>query len=334
MSFCWTSLADSQGWGTFDKMHGHTAHVPIVVLTGLDDEAVAVRAMGEGAQDFLVKRHVDGQLLARAIRYAIERQQLATALIQTRQQQLEMKDQLLSHVSHEFRTPLMAILWYARNLFDGRESELTPEQRNALGVILRNAQQLGTMIGDLLESTQAQTGKLTIEPQCLSLVEVIPETLRTPEASAAAKQIRLSADVRGCLPPVYADADRARQILINLIESTIKFTPEHGEVQVQASVYREIPAFMCVAVRDTRSGISPQDTHKISSVCTRRPTPVMRAVKGSGSASISVMNWWRRMEGTSGSKASSARAVRSSSRYRCFPWSGSCRRSSKHITGR
>jgi phosphoserine phosphatase RsbU/P len=257
------SLADSQGWGTFDKMHGHTTHVPIVVLTGLDDEAVAVRAMGEAAQDFLVKGHVDGQLLARAIRYAIERQQLATALIQTRQQQLEMKDQLLSHVSHEFRTPLMAILWYARNLLDGREGELTPEQHNALGVILRNAQQLGTMIGDLLESTQAQTGKLTIEPQCLSLVEVIPETLRTPEASAAAKQIRLSADVRGFLPPVYADADRVRQILINLIENAIKFTPEHGEVQVQASVYREIPAFMCVAVRDTGCGISPQGTHKI-----------------------------------------------------------------------
>lgn len=83
------SLADSQGWRTFDKMHGHTAHVPIVVLIGLDDEAVAVRAMGEGAQDFLVKGHVDGQLWARAIRYAIERQQLATALIQTRQQSLD-----------------------------------------------------------------------------------------------------------------------------------------------------------------------------------------------------------------------------------------------------
>jgi FixJ family two-component response regulator len=78
-------------------MHGHTTHVPIVVLTGLDDEAVAVRAMGEGAQDFLVKGHVDGQLLARAIRYAIERQQLATALIQTRQQQLEMKGNCSTH---------------------------------------------------------------------------------------------------------------------------------------------------------------------------------------------------------------------------------------------
>lgn len=176
-----------------------------------------------------------------------------------------MKDHLLSHVSHEFRTPLMAILWYARNLFDGREGELTPGQRNALGVTLRNAQQLGTMIGDLLESTQAQTGKLAIEPQCLSLVEVIPETLRTPEASAAAKQIRLSADVHGFLPPVYAHADRVRQILINLIENAIKFTLEHGTVQVQASLYQEIPAFMCVAVCVTGCGISPRARAKFSS---------------------------------------------------------------------
>jgi two-component system, sensor histidine kinase and response regulator len=178
-------------------------------------------------------------------------------LIRTRQQQFERNDQLLSHGSHEFRTPLMAILWYARHLFDGREGELTPEQRNPLGVIWRNAQQLGTMIGDLLESTQAQTGKLTSEPQCLSMVEVIPETLRTLEVSAAAKQIRLSANVRGFLPPVYADADRVRQILINLIENAIIFTPVHGAVQVQASVYRAIPAFMCVAARDTGCGISP-----------------------------------------------------------------------------
>ena len=168
------SLPDSQGWETLDKVHRFTAHVPIVVLTGLDDEVVAIQAMGEGAQDYLVKGHVDGQLLARAIRYAIERHQLTNALIQARQQQLEMKDQLLSHVSHELRTPLTAILWYANNLFNGLEDEPTPEQRNALGVILRNAQQLGMMISDLLESTQAQTGKLTIEPQCLSLVEGDP----------------------------------------------------------------------------------------------------------------------------------------------------------------
>jgi DNA-binding response OmpR family regulator len=327
------SLADSQGWGTFDKMHGHTTHVPIVVLTGLDDEAVAVRAMGEGAQDFLVKGHVDGQLLARAICYAIERQQLATALIQTRQQQLEMKDQLLSHVSHEFRTSLMAILWYARNLLDGREG-VTPEQRNALGVILRNAQQLGTMIGDLLESTQAQTGKLTIEPQCLSLVEVIPETLRTPEASAAAKQIRLSADVRGFLPPVYADADRVPQILINIIETPANLPRNMVRFRSRLRCtgrFQPLCVWRCAILAVASA---PRARTKFSSVCTRRPTPVMRAVKGSGSASISVMNWWRRIEGTSGSKASSARAVRSSLRYRCFPWSGSCRRSSKHITGR
>jgi signal transduction histidine kinase len=90
---------------------------------------------------------------------------LATALIQTRQQQLEMKDHLLSHVSHEFRTPLMAILWYARHLFDGREGELTPEQRDALGVIWRNAQQLGTM------TTGEHNSLANRRPQPLSCIE-------------------------------------------------------------------------------------------------------------------------------------------------------------------
>jgi two-component system, cell cycle sensor histidine kinase and response regulator CckA len=70
------SPPDSQGWETFDNVHGYTAHVPIVVLTGLDDAVGAIRAMGQGAQDYLVKGHVNGQWLAGAIRYAIERQQL------------------------------------------------------------------------------------------------------------------------------------------------------------------------------------------------------------------------------------------------------------------
>ncbi len=74
------SLPDSQGLQTFARLHGAAPHVPIVVLTGLDDTTVAVQAVHEGAQDFLVKGRVDGQLLARAIRYAIERKRMTEQL--------------------------------------------------------------------------------------------------------------------------------------------------------------------------------------------------------------------------------------------------------------
>jgi signal transduction histidine kinase len=244
-------------------VHVHSPHVPIVVLTGLDDESTALNAMGGGAQDYLVKGYVDGQLLMRAIRYAIERQRLAGALEQSRQEQLKLKDQFLSHVSHELRSPLTAIHGFVTILLDGLGGDLTPKQREFLDITLRNANQLTTMIGDLLDATRAQASKLVIEPQCLSLLDLVPEILQTLALSADAKHIAFSADMRGFLPPVHADPQRIRQILTNLIENAIKFTPEHGEIHVQVSMYEVNPAFLRVAVRDTGCGISPEATERI-----------------------------------------------------------------------
>jgi PAS domain S-box-containing protein len=81
------SLPDSQGLETFVKIYGCAPLIPIIVLTGLDDETIAIRAMQEGAQDYLVKGQVDGNLLGRAIRYAIERKQ-AQETLQQRERQL------------------------------------------------------------------------------------------------------------------------------------------------------------------------------------------------------------------------------------------------------
>jgi DNA-binding response OmpR family regulator len=74
------SLPDSQGFDTFLKLREKAGSVPVVLLTGLDDEALAVRAMHEGAQDYLIKGQVDGHLLSRALRYAIERNKLILEL--------------------------------------------------------------------------------------------------------------------------------------------------------------------------------------------------------------------------------------------------------------
>ena len=257
------SLPDSQGLETFITVHVYSPHVPIVVLTGLDDASTALNAVGGGAQDYLVKGHVDGQLLMRAIRYAIERQHLAEALEQSRQEQLKLKDQFLSHVSHELRSPLTAIHGFVSILLDGLGGDLTPKQREFLDITLRNANQLKTMIGDLLDATRAQSSKLVIEPECLSLLDVVPEILQTLVLSADAKHIALSADMCGFLPPVHADPQRIRQILTNLIENAIKFTTEHGEIHVQVSLYEVNPGFLRVAVRDTGCGISPEATEMI-----------------------------------------------------------------------
>lgn len=99
------SLPDSHGQETLAKAYAQAHDTPIVVLTGHSDENLAIRTVHQGAQDYLVKGQVDGPTLIRAVRYAIERHRLLTELDRGRQQQLKIKDQFLSHVSHELRSP-------------------------------------------------------------------------------------------------------------------------------------------------------------------------------------------------------------------------------------
>ena len=113
------TLPDSNGHDSFRRLHDQAPDIPVVILTAVDDEEMAVRTVQQGAQDYLLKSEIDGKQLARSIRYAMERQALLTSLETSRRQQLQFKDEFLSRVSHEMRTPLTSIHQFASILFDG-----------------------------------------------------------------------------------------------------------------------------------------------------------------------------------------------------------------------
>jgi len=113
------NLPDSRGAETFRKVLDHAPGVPVVILSGQDDEALAMKALHQGVQDYLVKGEITSSHLERAMRYAIERQALLRTLEMSRHQQLEFKNQFLSHVSHELRTPLTCIHQFVTILMDG-----------------------------------------------------------------------------------------------------------------------------------------------------------------------------------------------------------------------
>ncbi|MBI1892577.1 MAG: HAMP domain-containing histidine kinase [Candidatus Rokubacteria bacterium] len=257
------SLPDSLGLHTVVKIHSHASGVPMVVLSGLDDETVAVEALQMGAQDYLVKSQVDSHLLARSVRYAIERHRVLAELEQVREHQLQTKNQFLSHVSHELRSPLTAIHQFVTILLDGLAGDISSEQREYLEIGLRNVNRLRNMIDELLEVGRAEAGRLTVDPRCISLAEPIVETLGTLRPGAEAKGISLSADIPGSLPSVYADPARVRQILTHLTDNAIKFTPEGGAVTIRARGAKEQPGVLCVSVEDTGCGISPERTERI-----------------------------------------------------------------------
>src|SRR5258708_2777611 len=111
-------LPDGHGLDTVLRARAAAPGAPLIVLTRLDDEELAAKAMKEGAQDYLIKGQIENRALPRALRHAIvsRRMQADTDLIRT--QQMDFKDEFLSHVSHELRSPLTAIYQFVTILLD------------------------------------------------------------------------------------------------------------------------------------------------------------------------------------------------------------------------
>ena len=251
------NLPDSHGAETFRKVLDHAPGVPIVILSGQDDEALAIKALHQGVQDYLVKGNITSSHLERVMRYAIERQALLRSLEMSRHQQLEFKNQFLSHVSHELRTPLTCIHQFVTILMDGLAGEINPEQRYHLDTVLKSVHQLRAMIRDLLEATRAESGKIRIEPRCITLADLIQQAVSMMAATAKEKRVGLEVGLDSRIPFVYADPDRVLQVLINLIDNGIKFTPAEGSVLIKACIVNADPNMVYVSVADSGCGIGP-----------------------------------------------------------------------------
>jgi len=252
------NLPDSQGSETFRKVLEKAPGVPVVILSGKEDEALAMKAIHQGVQDYLIKADLTSRTLERSLRYAVERQAVLRSLEMSRKQQIEFKNQFLSHVSHELRTPLTCIHQYASLLFDGLSGPISPEQRDHLQTILKSVNQLHAMIRDLLEATRAESGKLRIEPRCLALVELVRQAIAMIRPMALEKRITVELEANSHVPLVYADPDRVLEVLINLIDNAVKFTPPKGSVTIKLSQQATDAEFTYVTVTDTGRGISPE----------------------------------------------------------------------------
>jgi sigma-B regulation protein RsbU (phosphoserine phosphatase) len=201
-------LPDGHGLETVRRAHTAAPGVPMIVLTGLDDEALAANAMKEGAQDYLIKGQIENRALPRALRHAIERHRMQTETDLILTHQIQFKDEFFSHVSHELRSPLTAIRQFVTILLDRLAGELNAEQSQYLEIVLRNVKQLQAMINDLFEISGVQAGKLRVELQCASVSDALAYAANTLQGTAKAKGVTLSTNIELQLPAVYADPMR------------------------------------------------------------------------------------------------------------------------------
>jgi PAS domain S-box-containing protein len=230
--------AEDEGWRVRENRTQFWANV---IITPLAEEGDSRRGFALVMQDVTDRR-----------RTAIE-------LEITRNERMSLQEQFLSHVSHELRTPLTAIYFFTTNLLEGVVGDVTVAQRQHLEFTLENVKQLKDMVSDLLDVSRIETLKLAVDPQHTEVNGLISEVIRTCCANAKLKNITVVADCRQSVPAAWADRSRVRQILINLIDNAIGFTPYGGTITVGVQTLEDDCSFLHLTVADTGCGISPEN---------------------------------------------------------------------------
>lgn len=146
-----------------------------------------------------------------------------------------LKSNFLATVSHELRTPLTSIIGYSELLREGIPGDLNEEQREFVGTIHDKGEQLLGLIKTLLDLSKLESGTMSLRKSSMQLGEVVHDVVATLAPQARKKGVELTVQVEDALPELWADADRLRQVLLNLCENAIKFTPSGGAVSVSAS---------------------------------------------------------------------------------------------------
>jgi signal transduction histidine kinase len=259
------TLPDCAGGDTIARVHSAAPRIPIVVLTGLEDDAISRNAVKAGAQDFLVKGLFDGGLLSRSLFYAIERARLHHELEKARDDALQaakLKSEFLAIISHEMRTPMNAILGPVELLID---TPLNPDQTELASTALIGARAMLTLIDDMLDYSRLAGGELRLREVAFEVTEALDPIVG--DFSEAAKEKGLELQVRNEIrePLLLAgDPTRLGQILMNLVGNAIKFT-DHGEVAltVTCEAQTAMDAMLRFSVVDTGIGITKDVERKL-----------------------------------------------------------------------
>jgi signal transduction histidine kinase len=233
--------------------------------------AVAFDDMAESLEKHQMQQRLEEEL---------RRQNEALAEENRRVQEVNhLKSEFVSLVSHELRTPLTAISGYLDLLLEAPSMQPATKQQDLLGIVKRNTERLVKLIDDLLDLSRIESGKVELQITAMGIVAVITEVvgLLRPQIEAKGQQLRF--DPTQTLPAVAGDAERIRQILINLLSNAHKYTPQGGQIWLTA---RAEDGWVRIDVRDNGIGLSPDEQAHLFDRFFRARQPGTQSVEGTG----------------------------------------------------
>jgi signal transduction histidine kinase len=173
----------------------------------------------------------------------------------------KLKSDFVSTVSHELRTPMTAIKGYVDNILDGLTGALTERQSYYLSRVKSNVERLTRMINELLDLSRIEAGMVELHLGNVPMRELITDVVEGFQAMAQEKGVALRTHQPDGLPAIRGDRDKLHQVLTNLIQNAIKFTPTGGEIRVESKIGGD--GYLQIGVLDTGCGIPPHELEKV-----------------------------------------------------------------------
>jgi len=235
-------------------------HSLMVVPLSIEGRRIGVMRVGSFKRDFFLPEHVQFvRLIAEEAAVLVDSAILSKKLSETNVQLTQLhhlKDDFVSTVSHEFKTPLTSIKGFLAILLEGDAGPLTAEQRRFLGIAMSASDRLSQLVSDMLDISKLEGG-LEIEFASLRLEEVARLSVEAHSFVAEERQVHVDLEEPpGALPQVQGNAEWLRHVFDNLISNSLKFTPKGGRVTVSLA-----NKGVCVmaSVADTGIGIPAKD---------------------------------------------------------------------------
>jgi signal transduction histidine kinase len=239
-------LPDAQGIAAIRRARVAAPDIPLVVLTGMDDEELAAQSLQEGAQDYLIKGEIETRGLLRALRYASERKRLE-----------RLKDEFVSTVSHELRTPLTSIAGSLGLLMGKAAGTMSKPGGRLLEIAYNNSQRLVRLVNDILDIEKLESGRAVFDFKRVEVKSLVEQTAESLRGYAEGQGVKIRIEAMAAADRVRADSDRLAQVITNLLSNAIKFSSPDSEVvaTVAQDAGRDL---VRITVRDRGPGI-PSD---------------------------------------------------------------------------
>lgn len=253
------SLPDSHDLDSLIRLREYSPLVPVIVLTGLDNEAIAIEALKLGAQDYLQKGDINARMLNRAIAYARERSR-RIALESERIRFFQEREDFMATLTHDLKNPLIGANRILALLGSDDVIITEEERRSLLSKLIESNNNLLSMIRNLIEVYRYQKDVHTLVRENTDLKTLVTGYLDGIFPLVSDKRIKIERQLSDQSQNIYADHNSLLRVVQNLIDNALKFTPEGGSISIK--LWAECGQVM-FQVSDSGPGISNSDKEKL-----------------------------------------------------------------------